>query len=366
MAQNPVPKPGTDPVVRLLFWLLFFVAIAVVLEFRGPYQGWVERLAKTIEERTPPNPPAPTAATAPDTAEAVATSTTQPTETISTDPPAPPSPAKSEAEKLYDALFEKHMAALKPPTIGNNYKIKLRDRNIVEGQLSAVSPGKVVLKVPFGTMTYPVHRIDPSCYPFLFPEQIAKRLALKDLQAQLTPPEPEPVAPKPITAARPAAPARPKPTETAPPPPLPKPDPLPMPDPVVAARFAYDTAPEPTPDHLQSKVQEFGMWLRQQHRRLGGKLANKIYAKQHGYRVVLYIDMHQNFLVQDYDLRHQLAESIWKLWSFRCLSGGKVANVEDSHICLLTNGKQIGGSTPEDGAAIWVDTKNHKRKRRRI
>ena len=94
-----------------------------------------------------------------------------------------------------------------------------------------------------------------------------------------------------------------------------------------------------------------------QHRRVGGRIAEKIFAKEHGDDIVLYVISSRLFRRQDYDLRFTVAEAMWKLWSVKCLGHNVVVNPKKCHMVLIDKTKKnkiIGGSTVEDGSNIWI------------
>jgi len=354
-----------------LFWVVLIVAVGVFLEFRGPHKGWFERLTG-IDWRGEKPPPDAAPATAPGAGDAAL------------DLPPPPGagddffgdiddgkpakePEKTELEKQFDKLYEEALARMRRPQIGKKYKIKLRDRSVVEGKILEVAPGKVVLQVKYGTVTFAMHQIHKSWVDRLFPERGAKRRALKALaklraeeeaakKAAAVPQTPAGTktvasAAPPWEAAgkttKPTAPAEPtatQPVAAAAPPPS-------------AGPINYDATPAPSPAHLKGALQAFGKWLEFQHRRVGGKIADKIYAKQQGRNVVLYVVVNPLFLAQEYDIRFQFAEGLHKFWSFRCESMGLVRQLEDAHIVLVDakRKKIVGGSTAENSAEIWVE-----------
>ena len=121
--------------------------------------------------------------------------------------------------------------------------------------------------------------------------------------------------------------------------------------------IAYDPSAGKTPDHLKPPLTGFANWLQVQQRRMGGKIANKIYAKQPDRgRIVLYFQMHDNFLVQDNDWRFQISEGIWRIWALRGVDSGLINGPNHGHVVLVdTNNRIIGGSTPDDASKVWAE-----------
>jgi len=261
-----------------------------------------------------------------------------------------PEPEKTELEKEYERLYGKFLAELEPPTLGRRYRIRLRDRRQVEGKLVDIKPGRASLSVKYGTMTYAIHQIHQSSIPRLFPERLARQKALQTLadmqalkaqeQAAAAAAAPEPAA---VAVVSPVAEAGPAPAAASP-----------VQERVT--RVQYDPSPGKTPPHLKDAVVAFGGWLEFQHRRVGGKIADKIRAKQQAQSVVLYLNMNPAFLAQDYDTRFQLAEGLQKFWAFRCEAVGVIRSLDDAHIVLLDGSDRIvGGSTPAASGDVWVD-----------
>lgn len=353
-------------------------AVAVVCEYVGPTQGWLERLTgqttppvtpptevAASKAQTPPRPPPQAVAPPSETSPAPVTPPTP--EKRPVDPPAKPEvathdeaePTKTELELEYERLVAGYLKKLPAPEIGKKYKIKLRNRQTAEGKLIDISPGKITIQLRYGELTYALHQVHPKSIAKLFPERAAHFMAMRDIrkrrqeEAKATQEQEEaeqavvslPAQPKTadrqvVTPPLPAQPRRPLPTRTGAP--------------------KYDTTPAKTPEHLKETIQAFGQWLKFQHQRVGGKIADKIHVKQQGGNVVLYLNANELFLQQDYGTRFQLTEGLYKFWAFRCEAHRVVRELRDAHVVLMDgNGRIIGGSTPRNSADIWVE-KNKK------
>jgi len=297
-------------------------------------------------------------------------------------------PEKTPLELRYDELYAKYLGQLERPKKDMEFEFKLWDGTMVKGKLAEITPARAVIALKYGTMTYPVDRIHPRYYATLFPERAAHHKALRELRKEVREKREAEIA-----AAQPAAPAKPaagdKPsaqpgratdhgTKVAGGPATARPeDPTAQPSqPVVRNPYIpeqrteeqlaattgsnpeYDPSPGKTPGRLRPAITAFGQWLNYQHRRVGGKIADKIYAKQHGQHPVVYCVMNPSFADQDYDVRYQIAEGMWQFWGLRCQSSGVVGDPNHTHIVLIdSNNKIIGGSSPQDGARIWVAKK---------
>lgn len=355
----------------LAFVLL--VACATALQFMGPLRGWcgrvIERLSEAVGRERGTD-------ASPSSRDALAGTTLPPppgrqvgflddgTQQERDQPKQPPdaTPAtegdslgKSELERQYEELLATYLKELKSPSIGDKVRFRLRDGSRAEGVLDQVTPGRVALRVKYGVMTYALHQIHASSLDKLFPERMAQRLALQELKRLReektadTRIDSGPTAgPSTVVAAQERAPS------VAPQPAAPSQAPV---TPSPSARVRYDTSAARTPSHLKVTVQAFGRWLEMQHRRVGGRVAQKVHAKQQGQSVVLYLVMDPLFLAQDYDTRFRLAEGIYQFWAFRCEANGVIQSLADAHIVLLAEGGNIvGGSRPDSSADIWVST----------
>jgi hypothetical protein len=199
------------------------------------------------------------------------------------------------------------------------------------------------MMLEYGTMAYAINQITRKTVNQLFPERAAKLMAMKELRRRHQPQAPAPERRASKADARPGTGA---------------PGQVAADDEDVAYNPAtpvkYDPTPAPTPERLTGVVKEFGGWMTYQHRRVGGKIADKVYAKQQGLASVMYLVVNPLFLKQSYDLRFQLAEGLQKFWAFRC-EGAGICGVPDAHLVLLDpNGRMIGGSTPDDSSDVWV------------
>ena len=119
-------------------------------------------------------------------------------------------------------------------------------------------------------------------------------------------------------------------------------------------RPKYDVRRAPTPAGIKPVLRAFAEWLKTQHRRVGGRIGIRLYAKEQSGNVVLYLVMDPTFLAQDYDLRHRMAVGIQQFWAFRCQGMG-VADLNSAHLVLVSpEGRVVGGSRPDDPADVWV------------
>lgn len=358
MPKSPRPSPRF-PFLLALGLLMVLVTLAVILEFDGPCKGWFGRL----RERLQPAPAAPTQPAATTTPPAVLPSPPPPpVATVASSPepeaaePAPP--ARSELEERYEAIFRRILAELPQPNVGDACEFTLLQGERVQGTIAKLEAGRITLRMEYGTMTYPVHVIEPRDTLRLFPTIAARYRALAELRQQNQPPQSAP--PAPVTAISLAPPTVSATTPTALTTPVPPPPAAPPPPAPTVSRtqvFRYDPTPGPTPEELKPTLAAFGDWLVSQHRRVGGRIADRIFARQQADRAVLYLQLDPLFLSQDYSIRFQTAEGIQLFWGLRCESSG-VARSDHAHVVLLDQaGNIVGGSRLEDPAVIWLSEK---------
>lgn len=118
---------------------------------------------------------------------------------------------------------------------------------------------------------------------------------------------------------------------------------------------AYAPPPESTPEEMRPVVQAFSEWLEMQHRRVGGKIADRVSADRQGRRAVLYLTVNPAFLGQARDLRMQIAEGVWRYWAERATAAGLARRLGAAHVVFLNpESKIIGGSKPSSASTIWM------------
>ena len=318
-----------NPIFLILCVFALISAVFLLSEVRGPFKGWFTDVCHAVnyeepvpasesEEKLPEEPP-------PDKPVDEPPPETDPNE----------SPPISELELLYNDEYTKALATMTPPTLGEQYSIKLRNKMTVEGRLVKVATGRIKLQVKHGTMFIPVDNVHPTEYSRLFPEQAAKLMAvkvvneiLKQRAAIASVPDDEPDgATEPIRRPPPAT-----------------------------ARAKYDPSRAATPEHLKDTRDMYGQWLEFQKRRVGVQFVDQIYAKEAGRNVELYMVMNEDYTVQDYDVRFSLADGLWKSWSFRCQGAGLIRSMSNAHLILIDDKlKIVGGSSIHDGADVWVE-----------
>mgnify|MGYP006106433575 CR=1 FL=1 len=322
-----------NPIFLILCVFALISAVFLLTEVRGPIKGWATDVyqAANYEEPVPVPESGAKLSDAPLPDNVVVELPPEP------DPDAPP--PMSELELLYNDEYDKALATMTAPTLGEQYTIKLRNKMPFEGRLLEVAAGRIKLQVKYGTMFIPVDNVHPTEYARLFPEQAAKLMAVKVVNEILkkraaiasgglrTVPDEEPDGA--------TEPSRPRPPSTA--------------------RVKYDPSPASTPKHLKDTVEMYGQWLEFQKRRVGVQFVDAIYAKEAGRNVELYMVMNEGYTVQDYDLRFSLADALWKSWSFRCQGAGLIRSMSNAHMIFIDDKRKIiGGSSIHDGADVWV------------
>ena len=316
-------RPGSG---RKQAFLILCTAVTVAMGWflnrSGPLAGWADRLLGRSPKEQVMQPAADPPATPPENVPA--------DQSI----PQPEPPRTDPLEQRYRELVETFLDDRHRPETGSSTTLHLVDGGTVTGSLQDIKPGRIVLKLDYGVMTYPIHRVHPKDLDRLFPERKAARKAMAALQRELK------HARKDTAAPAPRAPATEKTRE---------------PTPQHNRELRYDPRRAATPDVLRPPLKAFAAWLEMQHRRVGGKIADGLFAKSHGQAVVLYVRLNRGFFEQDYDTRFATAEATQRIWAIRCAAAGVVNRLTDAHVVLLApDGSITGGSTPEDAAAVWI------------
>jgi hypothetical protein len=322
-------KSGGGAVVLLV---LLALALPIAAHFYGPWHGWLDPLLRQPQPSTPSLPPSPPPVVVPVPPSPVEEAP-PPVTPVPTPEVTPVEPPVFQAEALFDELLATYQRKYPAPEIGKVYAVYLKDGKEDCGELLEAEDGRILLKLEYGKVGYPIHVVSPRSYPELFPKQAAKMLAMRDFQEALKARKADNASagPDDSTAGGAAVASAP------------------------GGRCVYDPSFAPSPENLRDTVNEFGVWIKAQQRRMGGAVAEKIYAKNHGQHAVLYLQASKKFQAQSYDFRFTVTEALWNIWAFRCLDFGRVADLNQAHIVLLgPDQKIIGGSTAEDSASIWV------------
>lgn len=323
------PSPSGRLPAFLVFCAVVALGAAWFLNVSGPLEGWLDRLLKA----RPETPAAPAAPEAPRTEGALDA------EQDHTGNAPEPGTAPNDLETRYRTLVSRYLAELPRHEPGADVTLRLVDGRKIKGTLKEVKPGRILLTMQYGTMSYPIHRISERDVDRLFPERTAHRRALAALHRELTPvPEQEqPGTRQPDTAISGGAATPSEPGD---------------------GQLVYDPSRQPTPESLRPTLEQFAQWLEMQHRRVGGRIADGLFAKEQGRSAVLYVRLNESFAEQDYDTRFAIAEGMQQVWGLRCLSNGVVRKATDAHIVLLDGrGDIAGGSTQADATAVWVPAK---------
>jgi hypothetical protein len=355
--------------------VIIVAAIGVVLSnYVGPKKGWLTNLInppapkpkieKIVEEKKE-EAPKPEVKETPKVTEEKKPEVKAPEKK-----PEETKPKGPTFKEQYDALYKKFRKKFRNPVVGKEYKVYLGSKGkttCITGILKKYTPGKIVIKSGKVTATYPINVVNKRSYPKLFPERAAQMLALNVLKKQLK--EKKLKAQKEKEAALLAEQKKNQPAETAAAGVSPEEKSSGtnesaesaasvQPPTQTAGPLKYDPTPNPTPEYLKAPLKTFVQWVEMQQRKMHGKIANKVYAKQQGDKVVLYLQPSKLFRAQDYDIRYSVTNGMWQIWGFKCIDAGVVYSPEDAHIVLVDEkNKIIGGSTIKDSSAIWVKRK---------
>ena len=313
--------------------LLVLIAGVVVSNYVGPGKGWIDRISKGESKVKKVVEPV----SAPETPKTVQV-IKKPTEEVKKVEPEKKK-GKSEVKELYDSLFAKYRKKFPDPEVGKEYIVYLKSSK-TRGKLKDFSDGKILIQKPGVTVTYRMDMVSKKSYPKLFPKKAAKILALRDLKKVL---DEKAAAEEARLKEQKYRVADNKTTASS------------LPRSSSAKKFAYEPGAQTTPKRLKKPLASFADWVKVQQRRVGGKLGEKIYAKQQGRNVVLYLETSKLFRKQDYDTRFSVAEGMWQIWGFKCLDYGTARATSHTHLVLLDHKNRIiGGSSKDDSSNIWV------------
>ena len=266
-------------------------------------------------------------------------------------------------ETYFEERLRKRLAQAPKPQMGRLYHVSLRAGGEIVGRLEKLADGRITLRTQHGTLVMPIHRVSRHDTVALFPHEAARQMAMRDVQKHVNrlieakieaAEKAAAAAEKPVSALaglEPAAAATADEGED-------QAEPVESPPVLrVAARVGkptYDVRRAPTPEEIKPALRAFAEWLKTQHRRVGGRIGTRLYAKKQSGNVVLYLVMDPTFLAQEYDLRHRMAVGIQQFWAFRCQGMG-VADLSSAHLVMVSpKGRVVGGSRPDDPADVWV------------
>ncbi len=349
----------------IVLWLVMFGLLgAGIAEFAGPWKGWLEtavvrtkdwvvfaaaaeELAEMAEEKAEStaagNPRlgslAEKAAKIPEAAPG--------REALRIDIPGGTA-QRDRRQQLYRQFFQEEMSQLSAPQIGRKYTLSLTDNRRVEGALMVLGRHQAVVKTREGDQTVTLNMLTVQSMKVLFPRQYARQQARRRLDQVMAQDGAgkEDAAGKAIKSLAAAGDHSSDNHLSA--------EPQLAQEPKVSPLTKYDPTESKTPKKLSEPVTMFGQWLKYQSRRVG-PLATKIYAKQHGRQVALYMVMHPNYSRQKLVARELYCEQFWRMWARRCREARKVRSLKRAHVVLLNqHGKIIGGSRVKDASDTWV------------
>jgi len=331
MANNQKVSSKSSKASLVIIFLI--IGCVIVSNFIGPVKGWGDKILKsrdvTTAKKTEPKEPKKIEVVkpAPKVPKIVKIEDEKPKEEVK---------VKSKLQELYDSLFKKYRKKFKDPVIGKEYDVYLKSGTI-SGKLKYFNDGRIVIQKIGMTVTYQVNVVSKRSYPKLFPKKAAKILALKEMKSILEQQEADAISsesetPEAVVVKKRKASPR-----------------------IKNKKMVYDPSAAPTSEELKKPLRLFAEWVKVQHRRMGGKIADSIYAKKVGRNTVLYMKTSKLFRKQDYDVRFSVTEGMWQMWGFKCIDYRIISTPNQAHLVLL-DGKNriIGGSTTNDASNIWV------------
>ncbi len=331
--KSPPKKSGGGS-----FWIFLLLILGglATSEFAGPTQGWMGIAAKPA----PVIAAVPAPLMAPPEKPAEKPADIKPDVAPATPAPEPPKEVKSQAELLFDRYLVEEVAKLPKAALGKPMMIYFKTGEPQEMIPTEILTEKERVRLEYVGIKgrsephYSVLRRDSM--ELFFPEKKAARLALKrvsdELSARIVPP-PAPVS---VAVAQASTASSSKSAGNW----LPKFD-------------AFVAIPSDSPEHLKYPQMELQNWLNVQARRSHVALVDSLYAKQQGAAAVLYLGVSGSFVGKSMEERMQLAEAFRQFWSLRCMSNGVAAD-DKAFICLVSQGKIVGGSQLKDADDVWV------------
>lgn len=365
--------------VRMLAWGAVLLGVAIVLDMVGPWQGWTLRLRDTVhgtsrgsedgqrprgghdslftarEDRIPSiqRPRDRSGHDAGDTPGAgdsltLAGDSNTPG-SVATRPPDEKTPLEEEFQEIYEEV----LAILPKPEKDRVYTIRTRDQQELRGQLLDIRPGRLFVRTKYGTLAIPISALHPREVKRFFPSREARNRALEILAFR------ERRRAEAAAAAQPAeSDDSPEIASVSPPPSEPEAAVSLVVTPPMRGNggpVEFNPSPAKSDPSLLPLVRNFAGWLEVQHRRVGGKIADKAYARRQNGAAILYLVMHPQFLAQEYETQFQFAESLWQFWAFRARDFGAVSAPERAYIVFLDPHQEIiGGSRPDSGGNVWM------------
>lgn len=359
------PRPGNNnselAFFRVIAWLIVLMGIPIALDMVGPWQGWIVRLHQQVapyftdRERTPveqregydslfatPDRSDPSdRADRSDRADPASASESH-AEELTRNPE-----AQTPLEKQFRTLYEEVLEVLPKPKPGTIYTVRTRNRERLKGRLIEIRPGRLILETQYGRLGIPIDSLHPDEVKRFFPSREAKNRALEILAFRDQRKNANTVNPTGEEGASDVASAAPEPDLSS--------VPSQRPSRSSSSSVKFDPAAEKSDPSLLPLVQAFADWLEVQHRRIGGKVADKVFAHHQNGAVILYLILNPHFMAQSYETRYQFAESLWQFWGFRAREFGVVSSPDDAYIVFLdSNRKPVGGSRPDSGSKVWM------------
>ena len=367
------PRPNNHSglaLFRAIVWLIVLLGIPLALDMLGPWQGWIARVREQVdpyftERERPPGENRkgydslfsdPDQSDPSDQADRTDRSDRSDRSDHSDSPATLHEPEegkltsnpekKTPLEKQFRNIYEEVLDVLPKPKPGSVYTVRTRDGERLKARLIEVRPGRMVMETQYGRIGVPIDSLHPKEIKRFFPTREAKSRALEILAFR-----------EQRKNAKPETPTEGDSPEMASATPEPNNFPVPNRPPPRSSNSTvrFDPTPEESDSSLLPLVQAFADWLEVQHRRIGGKVANKVFAHKQNGAAILYLVVDPQFLAQDYGMRFQFAESLWQFWGFRAHEFGAVSSPDNGYIVFLdSNRKPIGGSKPGNGSNVWM------------
>ena len=319
---------------------IFIIIIAGVAgsNFIGPAKGWISKLKDSGS------------ANEKDTSEKPAKIAVNPILEDNENPPPPPKEEVNEIEEMHKNFMKEYIEKVKKPVKGKRYKVVTSSNDVRYGIYVKTDNYRVYLEdIQPGNVRTSIHysKLKPIWARFFFTENAAYAAANKKVEEYLRsqnrikeveePPENE-VADNTSSSDKTK-----KSTSSR-----------------TYSRFKkYDITVADSSERLAHAALEVNYYLNRQSniykKTQGFKLVQegKSHAKQQGNAAIFYMYVTSDFARKSEDFQYQIIDGVRRFWALRCLSNG-VAGDENAYLCVVAQGKIIGGSNPRKADKIFV------------
>ena len=347
--KKPKKKSGGSP-LPIIIVILIAGGIAAS-NFVGPAKGWMTGQKQNSETTTQNTDPESETDDKEKTSEDLPSKTDKEispekkTDVPDKEPTGDSNKSMTEFEKKHKEFFEEYMTKAKKPTIGKRYPVVTSSGSVRDGLLDKVDEYSIYLSdiKPYkakSSIHYSSLRKDMARY--FFPEKAANTYANKKLEKYLEEKSVIATIDEEMGTGEDAS----KTASTG--------------KKSYSASFKeYDPTVAESSPRLAHAAMEVNNYLKNQVR-ITKKRDNfviaeveKCHAKQQGSSAVFYMYVTPQFAAQNTEYKFQVVDGLRRFWALRCMSNG-VAGDSRAFLCIVNNGKAIGGSSLKSAEDIQI------------